>query len=140
MDTEVEVMADFVASPWYFDIIYVLQNLQAPKGLSKSRIRAIKLKATKFCIINQYLYWKDPGGVLLKCLLENEAQQTVKEFHKGDRGGNHSWKVTANKIRREGFYWPSLFSDVYKETTRCNQCQIFMGKGKWFHSLSNLYQ
>ena len=35
LDTEVEVMADFVASPWYYDIVYVLRNLQAPEGLSK---------------------------------------------------------------------------------------------------------
>ena len=80
-------MADFVASPWYSDIVYVLQHLQAPEGLSKSRARSIKLKAAKFCILNQYLYWKDPGGVLLNCLSENEAQHTVKEFHNGDCGG-----------------------------------------------------
>ena len=52
LDTEVEVMADFVASPWYSDIVYVLRNLQAPEGLSKSRARSIKLKAAKFCILN----------------------------------------------------------------------------------------
>ena len=86
-------MIDFATSPWYSDIVHVLQNLQAPAELSKTRERLVKLKATKFCIINQYLYWKDPGSVLLNCLLENEAQHTVKEFHKGDCGGHHSWKV-----------------------------------------------
>ena len=30
LDTEVEVMADFVASPWYSDIVYILRNLQEP--------------------------------------------------------------------------------------------------------------
>ena len=130
LDTEVEVMDDFVASPWYSDVFYVLQNLQAPEGLSKSRARSIKLKAAKYCIINKYLYWKDPGGILLSCLLENEAQQTAKEFHKEDCRGHHSWKVTANKILRAGYYWPTLFSDVYKETGRCHQCQIFDGKRK----------
>jgi len=78
LDTEIEVMVDFVASPWYSDIVYVLRNLQAPEGLSKSRARSIKLKAAKFCIINQYLYWKDPRGMLLNRLLENESQHTVK--------------------------------------------------------------
>ena len=123
-------MEDFVASPWYSDIVYVLRNLQAPEGLSKSRARSIKLKAAKFCIINQYLYWKDPRGVLLNYLLENEAQQTAKEFHKEDCGGHHSWKVTANKILRAGYCCPALFSDVYKETSKCHQCQIFYGKRK----------
>ena len=68
--------------------------------------------------------------MLLKCLLENEAQQIEKDFHEGDCGGHHSWKVTTNKILREIFYWPTLFSDVYKETTKCHQCRIFDGKRK----------
>ena len=68
--------------------------------------------------------------MLLNCLLENEAQQIAKYFHEVDYRGHHSWKVTANKILRAGFYWPSLFSDVYKETTKCHWCQIFYGKRK----------
>ena len=84
----------------------------------------------KFCIIEQYLYWKDPGGIFLNCLLEDEARRMAREFHEGDCGGHHSWKVTANKILRVGFKWPSLFSDVYKETMRCYQCQIFEGRKK----------
>ena len=121
---------DFSASPWYADIVFVLQNLQPPAGLRKTQARSIKLKSVKFCIIEQYLYWKDPGGILLNCLLEDEAQCMEKEFHEGDYGGHHSWKFIANKILRARFYWPSLFSDVYKETTKCYHCQIFEGKRK----------
>ena len=128
LDTGVEVMIAIATSPWYSTIVHVLQNLQAPAGLSKTRARSVKLKADKFCILNQYLYWKDPGGVLLNFLLENEAQHTIKELHKGYCGGHHSWKVTTNKILRAGYYWPTLFSDVYKETSICHQCQIFMVK------------
>ena len=32
LDTGVEVMIDFTTSPWYSDIVHVLQNLQAPVG------------------------------------------------------------------------------------------------------------
>ena len=106
----------------------MLQNLQAPVRLSKTRSRSVKIQAAKFCIMNQYLYWKDHGGVFLNFLLENEAQQTMKEFHQGDCGWHHSWKVTSNKILRAVFYWPSMFSDIYKEITTCHQCQIFYGK------------
>ena len=70
-------MIDFTTSLWYYDIVHVLQNLQAPAGLSKTRARSVNLEAAKFCILNQYLYWKDPGGVLLNFLLENESQQTT---------------------------------------------------------------
>jgi hypothetical protein len=73
-----QVSQKFLSSPWYSDIIYILQNLQAPPELSKTKAIFLKLKATKFCIIDGFLYWKDPGGVLLNCLLEDEAQQTMK--------------------------------------------------------------
>ena len=61
LDTKVQVMPDFSISPQYADIVFVLQNLQPPAGLSKSKARSMKLKAAKFCIIEWYLYWKDPG-------------------------------------------------------------------------------
>lgn len=55
----------FIASSWYKDFIYLLQKLQAPPELRKNQVRFVKLKAKKFCIIDKYLFWKDPGGVLL---------------------------------------------------------------------------
>ena len=41
----------FPNSPWYADLIFVLQNLQAPPGLTKTKARFLKLKALKFYIL-----------------------------------------------------------------------------------------
>jgi len=98
--------------------------------MHKNKARTLKLKAAKFCIIKSALYWKDPGGILLNCLVEEEAKTTVEDFHKGDCGGHLFWKTMANKILRAGFYWPSLFSNVYKAVKSCHECQIFQGKKK----------
>ena len=70
------------------------------------------------------------GGILLNCLLDNESQQTMQEFHQGVCGGNHSWKVSRNKNLRVGFYWPTMFSNAYKKMTTSHQCQIFDRKSK----------
>ena len=43
-------------SPWYQDIVYFLQNLSCPPEMEKSKKRALKLKAIKYCIIEQQLY------------------------------------------------------------------------------------
>jgi hypothetical protein len=64
-----QVSQKVLDSPWYDEIIYLLRNLQAPHELSKTKARFLKLKATNFCILNQSLYWKDLGGILLSCLL-----------------------------------------------------------------------
>jgi hypothetical protein len=66
----------------------------------------------------------------LSCLIEEKEEKTIKEFHKGDCGGHHYWKTTVLKILRASFYWPSIFSNVYKEVSKCHECQIFDGKGK----------
>jgi hypothetical protein len=98
------VSQTFVDSPWYANIIYVLKNLQASPVLSKTKAKFLKLKETIFCIVNQSLYLKDLGGILLSCLLEEEVEMTIREFHKGDCGGHHYWKTTMHKILRDGFY------------------------------------
>jgi hypothetical protein len=46
----------FLNYPWYADLIFVLQNLQAPPGLTKTKARFLKLKALKFCILEGNLY------------------------------------------------------------------------------------
>jgi hypothetical protein len=116
------VSQKFIDSPWYANIIYVLRNLQAPPGLRKTKAIFLKLKETKFCILDNSLYYNDPGGILLNCLLEEDMKRDIKEFHKGDCGGHHYWKTTMHKILRVGFNMPSIFSDVYKEVSNYHEC------------------
>ena len=88
------------------------------------------MKSMKYCIIDNVLFLKDNGGILLNCLLKDEVAKVMQEFHAGDCGGHLYWKTTADKILRVGFYWPTLFADVKKYVTSCHKCQIFEGKKK----------
>ena len=45
-NNEKDICIDYLASPWYTDIIYVLQNFQDPPKLSKSKARSVKLKCS----------------------------------------------------------------------------------------------
>ena len=76
------------------------------------------------------MYWKDTGGIILNCLLDEEAKKVMEEFHKGDCGGHHYWKATTNKILISGYYWLTIFKDVYKRIAAYHECQIFNGKKK----------
>ena len=121
---------EFIDSPWYADIIYVLENLQAPLGVSKTKARFLKLKVVKLYILDNSLYRKDHRGILLSFLLEDDAKQAIQKFHKGDFRGHHYWKTTMHKILRVGYYWPTIFTDVYKEVYSWRECQIFDGRRK----------
>jgi hypothetical protein len=88
------------------------------------------MKAIKFFISNQNLYWRDTVGILLKCLDENESKQVTIEMHRGVCGGHQHWKATSLNILREGYYWPTLFFNIFTIVRSCNECQKFAGKHK----------
>ncbi len=88
------------------------------------------MKSLKFFIIDNALFWRNHGGILLNCLLKGESDKVLQEFHEGDCGGHLYWKTTTDKILRASFYWPTLFTDVKKFVTTCHKCQIFEGKEK----------
>jgi hypothetical protein len=113
---------------WYKDIIHFLQKLQPPDGLDKNKVRDLKLKEIKYCLIDQVLYWKDPLGVLLRCLDPQEAQRAITDFHDNLCGGHHFWRTTSYKILRAGYFWNSLFIDVYAKIRACIKCQNLFGK------------
>jgi len=72
-----QISQAFLDSPWNADIIYVLQNLQAPPGLSRTKNRFLKMKALNFCILDNALSWKNHEGILLNYLLKDEADKAL---------------------------------------------------------------
>ena len=54
----------------------------------------------------------------------------MTEFHEGICGGNYSWRATAHKILKAGFYWPKLFGDVFTWVRACDKCQKFAERQK----------
>ena len=36
-------------------------------------MRDFKLKESKYCLMEEHLYWRDPSGILFKCVSENES-------------------------------------------------------------------
>jgi hypothetical protein len=62
---------------WYSGIIHFFQNLEVPPELNMTQARSLKLRAIKFCIYNNLLYWKDPVGLLLRCLDKEESVEVT---------------------------------------------------------------
>lgn len=104
---------------WYKDIIHYLQNLSCPNHLVGHKRRALRLRATKYCIMKDGLGWRNPEGVILRCVDEVEAKRLISEFHSGFCGGHYAAKTTTHKILRAGYFWPSIFADVHKYVRGC---------------------
>ena len=80
---------------------------------------ALRLKAVRYCITQEGMGWRNPDEVILRCVNEQESKQLLTEFHSGFCGGHYVVDTTAQKILREGYYWPFLFVDVHKLVRGC---------------------
>ena len=80
--------------------------------------------------MNQTLYQRDHGGLLVKCADTDEDGMITTYLQGGACGGHWNWKSTAYKILRVGYYWHSFFSDVYAKVRACVECQKLSGKQK----------
>ena len=117
-----KIMNFYSASTWYADIVYFLLYLKCPEHLDRKAARSLNLRTTKYCLVEKQLFWKDPGGILLRCLDKSEIEGVISESHEGACGGHKYWKETTYKILRAGYYWPSLFADVYQQVRACIPC------------------
>jgi transposase InsO family protein len=123
-----KVVSELEHDEWYSDVIYYLKNLSCPDHLVDYKRRALRLKAMKYCLTKSGLGWKDPDGVLLRCVNQEEAEKLLKELRSGFCGGHFAARTTTHKILRVGYYWSTLFSDTHRYVRSCQPCQYFTGK------------
>eukprot|EP00253_Pinus_taeda_P029152 PITA_29152 len=96
-----QTLAENLAScDWYSAIVKFLLKLEVPPRLSTSQARTTKLRATKYCIHQNLLYWRDSSRILLRCLDKEESIEVMQQFHSSMCGGHHYWKTIAHNILR----------------------------------------
>jgi hypothetical protein len=110
---------------WYLDIIFFLLNLTFPNHLISHKRITLKLKASKYSIIQDGLGWRNPNGLIPRCVDELESKRLMTEFQLGFCREHFETKTTTHKILRVGYYWPTIFSDVHKFFRGRRQCQLF---------------
>lgn len=64
------------------------------------------------------------------CVNTEQAEKITYEMHRGDCGSHLFWKATSYRILRVGFYWNTLFSNVFSEVRSCVECKRFASKQK----------
>jgi hypothetical protein len=114
VSSQVNLLTDpFKNFDWYQDIILYLTNLSYPPNFTKTQRRSLQLHAAKYCFWQGRLGWRNPEGVILRCVDLDESKELLKELHSGVCGGHFSARTTAHKIMRTGYYWPTLFRDAH---------------------------
>ncbi|KAL2226893.1 UNVERIFIED_CONTAM: Retrovirus-related Pol polyprotein from transposon [Sesamum indicum] len=87
--------------------------------------KRVKFRATRFTMLSGQLYKRTVDGPLLKCLDEERALYVMREIHEGSCGNHSGARSLAQKIIRQGFYWPTVAKDSKELVKKCESCQKY---------------
>ncbi|KAK3024790.1 hypothetical protein RJ639_043871 [Escallonia herrerae] len=125
-----------VTDPWnlYVDGSSAVGNsgvgiiLISPEGFTIEytlRFRNLRVKTARYALVEGILYKKSFSLPYLRCLRPSESLYALQEVHEGICGQHLGGRTLAQKILRQGYYWPTMQKDAIKFTRRCDQCQKF---------------
>ena len=85
---------------------------------------AVELKVLKdYTLVRGELYRRMLGGVLSKCVGQEEAQRKLKEVH--DKTCRSCEEINLyRRLQRAGFYWPSMGTDADQVQTQCETGEV----------------
>ncbi|KAK3032309.1 hypothetical protein RJ639_036266 [Escallonia herrerae] len=119
--TEVEIIEQ---EPCWMDMI--VTYLSTGELLSeRHEARNLRVKATRYTLVEGTLYKKSFSLPYLRCLRPLESIYALQEVHEVICGQHLGGRTLAQKILRQGYYWPMMQRDAIEFTRRCDKCQKF---------------
>jgi hypothetical protein len=71
------VFSELEHDEWYSDIVYYLKNLSCPDHLVDYKRRDLRLREMKYCLTKEGLCWRNPYGIILRCVNKEEAKKLL---------------------------------------------------------------
>ena len=112
-----------VEENWTVPLKTYLQSGTLPDG--KDATRRLKVRASRFMLIQDILYKRDFSRPYLRCLSHNEVDYVMREVHQGICGNHSRARSLVHKLIRAGYYWPTVLKDAQAYVKTCNKCQRF---------------
>ncbi|CAM8892537.1 unnamed protein product [Rhodiola kirilowii] len=81
-------------------------------------------RAPRFIHYKGTLYRRSFLGQWLRCLNEEEAVEVMQEAHAGICGAHQSGPKLYDRVKRMGYYWPTVVQDCVDFAKKCNACQF----------------
>lgn len=119
IDPEFEILALKSFKPCFADVGNYLVQGEFPPNYSKSQKDKIKREAQLYVWDDPYLWRHCVDKIIQRCLPDNEVQSILTFCHSHSCWGHFGANKTARKVLEAGFYWPTIFRDVY---TFCKAC------------------
>ncbi|KAL0419154.1 UNVERIFIED_CONTAM: hypothetical protein Sradi_1328900 [Sesamum radiatum] len=107
---------------WRQPLVDYLKYGKLPNDLR--RRTDTRRRATRFIYYKGTLYRRSFDGLFLRCLSDNEKVQAMEEAHSGVCGAHQSGPKLHFRIKRMGYYWPTMVKDCMDYARRCQACQF----------------
>ncbi|KAL2249885.1 UNVERIFIED_CONTAM: Gag-Pol polyprotein [Sesamum indicum] len=120
---ELEIRTLKEVETWKDEICQYLMNGSLPSD--PIRAKRIKLKAARFTLLSGQLYKITIDRPLLRCPSTKESKYVMKEIHEGCCGNQLGVRSLAQKIIRQGYFWPSIVRDTKEYVKKCERCQRY---------------
>ena len=104
-------------------IVIYLKDGRLPED--KDGARKLRIKATKYVLINEVLYKRGFSQPYLRCLAPDESNYVLREVHDGACGNHSGVRALIHKVVCAGYYWPIIQANAKAYVKVCDQCQHF---------------
>uniref|UniRef100_A0A2N9HA60 RNA-directed DNA polymerase n=1 Tax=Fagus sylvatica TaxID=28930 RepID=A0A2N9HA60_FAGSY len=112
-----------VSNSWMTPIINYLEDETLPTDPVEAR--KLKVRCTRFALIQGILYKRSFSLPYLRCLDKAEADYVMREVHEGICGNHSGARSLVHKLVRAGYYWPTMQKDAVSYVRACDKCQRF---------------
>ncbi|KAL0368519.1 UNVERIFIED_CONTAM: hypothetical protein Scaly_1070800 [Sesamum calycinum] len=89
----------------------------------RKETKTIRTRATHFTMIGGELYKRGFSQPYLKCPDPERAEYVLREVHEASCRNHSGGRSLADKILRQGYFWPSIQKDAMDMVRRCQKCQ-----------------
>ena len=89
----------------------------------RDKAHKVQIQSARFFMIDGQLYKRSLGGPYLMCLTLEQGQYVLAELHEGICGNHPGGRTLAHRAHNQGYYWPTMKSDVADYVKKCDPCQ-----------------
>ena len=116
--------------PLVWGILLYLHTHKFKAHLSREDILRIWHQAARNILIEYLLYRRSIDIILRRCLIQDEAEMVLNNFHSGACSGHLSGVGAAQNILVTSYFCPSIFVNCIEAVKHCRSYQLFSLKAR----------
>ncbi|XP_013617459.1 PREDICTED: uncharacterized protein LOC106323971 [Brassica oleracea var. oleracea] len=113
-----------VRPDWRIPIYKYIKDGELPS--ERWEARKIKARSSRYCIMEERLYRRSQDEPYLLGVSPKDAFTILKQTHGGACGSHSGGRSLAIRIKKLGYFWPTIADDREQFPLKCDKCQRYV--------------